>query len=102
MIPCKCVDDTNRPEDFPISKWVKKDNEYHITHVFYHPEQQIQGVEIAEIDMKDCYPYVSFKIDRFSITMEDLEKLLELIKDCNDLNGIEIDVDKLIETLELC
>lgn len=102
MIKTKCINDRHRPNDFPISKWLKKDNEYHITHVYYHPEQQIQGVEIAEINMKDCYPYVSFKIDRFAIAMEDLEKLLELIKDCNDLNGVDIDVDKLIETLELC
>ena len=102
MIKTKCINDGNRPEDFPASKWLKKDNEYHITHVYYHPEQQIQGIEVAEINMRDCAPYVSFKIDRFAIALEDLEKLLELIKDCNDLSDIDIDVNKLIEELELC
>ncbi len=85
------------PVEFPISKWIKKDNEYHITHVYYHVEQGISGVELAEINLNDCYPFVSFKMDRFAISMEDLEKLLELIKDCNDLSDIDIDVDKLIE-----
>lgn len=45
--------------------------------------------------------FISFSRKKLK-NMEDLEKLLELIKDCNDLNGVEIDVDKLIETLELC
>lgn len=97
MVKCKCVNDSNMPVEFPISKWVKKDNEYHITHVYYHVEQGISGVELSEINLNDCYPFVSFKMDRFAISMEDLEKLLELIKDCNDLSDIEIDVDKLIE-----
>lgn len=100
MIKTKCINNSNRPNDFPISKWLKKDKEYHITHVYYHPEQQIQGVEISEINMKDCYPYVSFKINRFAIAIEDLEKLLELIKDCNNLSDIDIDINKLTE--ELC
>jgi len=102
MINCKCINDSNRPEDFSINKWVKKDNEYHITHVYYHVEQGISGVELAEVDLKDCEPYISFKMDRFAIAMEDLEKLLELIKDCNNLSDVDIDVNKLIEELELC
>jgi len=101
MIKCKCINDSNRPEDFPANKWVKKDNEYHITHVYYHVEQGISGVELAEVDLKDCKPYISFRMDRFAIAMEDLEKLLELIKDCNNLSDIDIDVNKLIEELEL-
>lgn len=102
MIKTKCINDSNRPEDFPANKWLKKDNEYHITHVYYHISQGISGCELAEINMNDTKPYASFKIDRFAFSVDDLEKLLELIKDCNDLSDVDIDVNKLIEELELC
>ena len=101
MIKCICVDDTNRPEDFPLKKWIKKDNVYHITHVYYHINQGVQGVELSEIDLSNCEPYQSFKLKRFAIPLEELTSLLELIKSCNKLNDVDINIDKLIEEFEL-
>ena len=75
-----CLDDTNRPKEIKPSLWVKKDNFYTITHIYYHPKQQIQGVELAEVELDDsCYPYVSFALKRFGILAEDLERGNRLI-----------------------
>jgi hypothetical protein len=95
-----CLDDTNRAKEIPVNKWVKKDEFYTITHIYYHPKQQIQGVELAEVELDDsCYPYVSFALKRFGILAEDLEKFKALLKDCTDLN--DIDISSLIEESNL-
>lgn len=99
-IRCFCIDDTNRPKEIPASKWVEKDKQYHITHVFKHLSQKgIQGVELAEVDISDCEPYNCFRLTRFAILLEDLEKLIQLMKDCTELS--DIDISALLENLEL-
>lgn len=95
-----CLNDKNRPKEVSANRWVKKDNLYTITHIYYHPEQKIQGVELAEVELDDsCLPYVSFALNRFGILAEDLEKFKALVKDCTELNDITI--DNLIEELNL-
>lgn len=95
-----CLDDSNRPKEIPLEKWIKKDSQYHITHIYYHPQQKIQGVELAEIDLDEsCLPYSSFALRRFGISKEDLEKFFQMLKDCTDLN--DIDVSKLVEEINL-
>ena len=99
-IRCFCIDDANRPKEIPASKWVKKGEKYHIVHVFKHLSQKgIQGVELAEIDISDCEPYNCFRLTRFAILLEDLEKLMQLMKDCTELS--DIDISALLENLEL-
>jgi hypothetical protein len=99
-VRCKCIDDSKRPKEIKPSLWIKKDQEYHITHIYWHPQQSIQGFEIAEIFLDDsCYPYVSFALKRFGILAEDLEKFKALLKDCSDLN--DIDISNLIEEVNL-
>ena len=95
-----CLDDTKRPTSIPVSKWIKKDNQYTINHIYYHKKQGISGVELTEIELDDsCYPYVSFALKRFGILAEDLEKFKALLKDCTDLN--DIDISNLIEEVNL-
>ena len=95
-----CINDKDRPKEIPQNKWVKKDSEYAITHIYYHPQQKLQGVELAEIDLdSSCFPYVSFSLARFAIPQEELEKFIALLKDCNDLN--DVDISSLIEELNL-
>jgi hypothetical protein len=95
-----CLDDTNKPKEIKPSLWVKKDNFYTINHIYYHPQQKISGVELTEIELDDsCYPYVSFALKRFGILAEDLEKFKALLKDCSDLN--DIDISNLIEEVNL-
>ena len=98
-VKCTCIDDTFRPNEINIARWVKKGKQYHINHVFYHPQQGVQGVELVEFDISDCFPYVSYRLTRFGFDKENLLKLLQMIKDCSSLNDIE--VQHLIKDLEL-
>jgi len=99
-VRCICINDSNKPVEIPPKKWIKKDQEYHITHIYWHPQQSIQGVELAEIGLTDeCFPYQSFALNRFACLKEDLEKFMQMLKDCTELNDIEI--GNLIEELSL-
>lgn len=101
-IPCICIDDKNRPEVIPISKWVKDGDEYHITHVYFHKIQEggIQGVTLYEKPLgEECYPYETFRITRFAFTKEGIESLIELMKLCSELD--DVDIKELTEQLEL-
>ena len=90
-VKCICINDSNRPTEIKPSLWIKKDKEYHITHIYWHYQQKIQGVELSEIFLDDsCYPYQSFALNRFGIYKEDMEKFFEMVKNCTDLNDIEI------------
>ena len=95
-----CIDDKNKPPEIKQSLWIKKDSEYTITHIYYHPQQKLQGCELAEIELTDdCFPYVSFSLARFAIPQDQLELFIALLKDCNDLN--DVDISSLIEELNL-
>jgi hypothetical protein len=101
-IPCICIDDKNRPEVIPISKWVKEGDEYNITHVYLHKFQDggIQGVSLYEKPLDEsCAPYETFRLTRFAFTEEGISMLVELITNCTELN--DFDVRKLLEESEL-
>lgn len=98
MIPCLCIDDTNRPETIPDSKWIKKGDKYHITHLYFHPLQNTQAVELYEKPLgHQSLPYVSYKLSRFAFDKKHIPALLELAKECSMLN--DIDINKLWEEL---
>jgi len=102
MVKCICINDENKPSVIPKSKWIVKDKEYTITHVYFHKNQEsgIQGVSLYEIFLDEsCSPYETFKLSRFAININDLNKLIELIKNCTELN--DLDITKLIEESEL-
>ena len=91
-----CLNDSNRPKEIKPSLWIKKDQEYHITHIFYHVSQGLQGVELYEVQLDEsCTPYESFALNRFGIPQEELEKFMEMLKNCTNLN--DIDIKNLIE-----
>lgn len=90
-VKCICLDDSNRPNDIPQSKWIKQGEEYHITHIFNMVTQgSVIGCEIAETDISMYAPYNCFRITRFGFQEEDIEKLLELMSHCSELNDIDI------------
>src|SRR6478672_5968841 len=96
MINCICIDDTKRPIEIAPDKWIKQDDEYKITHVYFHPNQGIQGVTLYEKPLDEsCKPYETFKLSRFAIHAEDLEAFIELCKACTELD--EVDIKHLIE-----
>lgn len=100
MIKCICIDDANKPVEISSSNWIKKEETYHITHIYYHPNQGIQGCSLYEKPLgEDCYPYESFKLSRFGISIDDLEKFIEFMKLCTELN--DVDIKTLIEESQL-
>lgn len=98
-IKCLCIDDAQKPIQIPNSKWVVKGKEYHVTHVYKQMQQPgVQGVELAEIDISNYFPYNCYRLSRFAFKKEDLPKLFEMIQNCSELN--DIDITNLIESLE--
>ena len=80
-----------KSQEIKPSLWIKKDQEYYITHIYYHHQQKIQGVELAEIFLDDsCFPYVSFDSNRFRVPQEELEKLFKMLQDCTELDNVDI------------
>lgn len=100
MIPAVCVDATNRPEEIPMGKWIQQGFTYHITHIYYHPLQGIQGCVLHEVKLShELYGYDSFRLNRFRFTQENLAKLVQMMIDCSELN--EFDVHKLLRQCEV-
>ncbi len=100
MIECICIDSDNRPEEVPLSHWIQKDFKYHITHVYFHHGQEIQGVTLHEVRLtKECYPYASYRLSRFAMTRDSLMRLIQMIKDCTELN--DFDISELIKESDL-
>lgn len=102
MIETICINDSNKPDEFPSSKWVKQNNLYTITHVWFHPRQNCLSVSVREINLDGMEPYNAFRIERFAIFQKDIEKLIELMKACGEMNEIDIDhqISKLFEPKE--
>ena len=101
MIKTLCINAEGKPKEIPQSKWLEKDKEYHIIKITVHKNQDnIQGCELAEISLDEsCAPYEYYKLDRFAISKDDLEALIELMKLSSELNNVEI--GELIKESEL-
>ena len=70
-----CLDDSNRPDGIPTSKWVKKGNPYTVIEVSKLIMQGgMLGFKLQEINLDDCIPYQYFAASRFGIPAEDLTK----------------------------
>ena len=99
MIPCLCRDDKNKPLSIPSSKWVVEGKEYTVTYVYAMDLQNgILGVVLKEIDLESTAQqtgYMCFKMDRFLFKEEDIQKLLELMKDCHEIG--KMDFNELLE-----
>lgn len=97
-----CIDDSNRPNEIPISKWPKKEKWYHITYIYVMVMQGgIQGCELSEFDISDNAPYNCYRLSRFAIHEDDIELLFALIKACDEMNALsDLDIQKYVDTLE--
>jgi len=84
-----CINDTNRPDGIPTSKWITKDKEYTVIEVSKMRIQgNLLGYKLAEIDLDSCFPYQYFAANRFGIIVgsyvEDFwveEKLEKIMKE---------------------
>ncbi len=72
-----CINDKARPNEVPTSRWVKKDKEYTIFKIMLMKQQGgIAGVKLEELNNDDLFPYTYFRLDRFAITKEELERMI--------------------------
>lgn len=87
MIKCICINDKNRPSKVPPHKWVKEGEEYTVIFTLVVLPQKTLAVQINEIDLDEsCKPYSFFLANRFAFRTEDLERLIEFIKECTQVN----------------
>jgi hypothetical protein len=99
MIPVVCINDKDKPKEVHADEWIEKGEVYHIVHVYFHPAQSVQGVELKEVKLTErSYPYTSFNLKRFAIPINQVHEFGMLVKQCSELN--DVDISELIEHLE--
>jgi hypothetical protein len=97
MIPCICIDDQDRPSDFPLSKWPVEGETYHIVAATVVLPQGILGFRVNEIKMDtSCYPYKYFSSHRFAIDTDFKKQLFEMVMGLDE--NEDIDIDSIIQT----
>ena len=66
MDKIECINDSNKPADFPSGLWIKKGNIYTIDRI---DKMNMQGgklgVMLKEIDTSGNFPYTHFDLSRF-------------------------------------
>jgi len=68
MFEVVCIDDSQRPNDIPTSKWIIKGNDYTVTKVSrMNVQGGILGYQLAEVSLKGCAPYLFYAASRFKI-----------------------------------
>ena len=98
-IRCFCIDAKNKPKEIPENKWVKEGNEYHVYFIITVLPQKQLGFILEEIELDEsCTPYEFFLSHRFMFNPEDLDRLMQLIKDCTDT---KFSVDEVIKQTQL-
>jgi len=86
MIKCLCINDNNKPIQIPNEKWLKKGKEYTLLFSMTVLPQKQLAFQVNEIDLDDsCSPYTWFLANRFAFREEDLQRLVEFIKECNKI-----------------
>jgi hypothetical protein len=74
----ECIDDTNKPADFPSNLWVKKGNVYTPDRIDkMNMQGGTLGVVLKEIDTSRNFPYTHFDLRRFRPTQELPTEVLE-------------------------
>jgi len=83
MKNCICINDKDFPNQLPLSKRPKLNEEYTIVRMDkLNGDGGKYGVQLAEIDLSACAPYLYFSANRFaplvpdSVLEEELEDIL--------------------------
>jgi len=84
-----CINDSNRPDGIPTSKWVKKGEIYTVIVVGRLMLQNgCMGFKLKQINIDDCFPYQFFSAERFRMLTvnplwaeEILSKIVEEVKE---------------------
>jgi hypothetical protein len=73
-----CIDDSNRPDGIPLSKWIKKSQIYTVIKIAkLNIQGGILGFKLAEVNIDDCFPYQYFAANRFGIPTDSKESWAE-------------------------
>ena len=86
MKNCICTNDKDFPSELPLSKRPKLNKEYTIVRMDkLNGDGGKYGVQLAEIDLSACAPYLYFSANRFAplndnkdLEVEKTEELFEL------------------------
>jgi hypothetical protein len=63
--------------------------------------QKTLAVQLEEIDLDEsCMPYEFFLANRFAFTQEELEKLIDFIQECTQINMSIKELMKQTQTIE--
>lgn len=63
-----CINDKDKPDGIPTSRWVKKHEIYTVVKiVFPHVQPGTMGFKLEELNIDDCFPYQYFNANRFAI-----------------------------------
>ena len=101
MVKCICINDKNRPSKIPQNKWLKEGEEYTIIFTLMVLPQKTLAVQLEEIDLDEsCMPYEFFLANRFAFTKEELEKLIDFIQECTQVNMSIKELMKQTQTIE--
>jgi hypothetical protein len=99
MVECICIDDSNKPNQIPDNKWVKKGQKYNIIYTVIVLPQRELGVVLSEIELTDNeMPYEYFLAKRFAVTQDNIAKLFQLIQDCADT---DFSMEELLEQTKI-
>lgn len=60
------INDKDRPNEIPLSKWIKAGKTYTVIRIAKMAIQGGYGVQLEEIDLSDCRPYDFFGAHRFA------------------------------------
>ena len=99
-VKCICIDDKGKPAVIPSHLWIKEGETYHMTCIYWHPKQGVQGCDLLEIALDDsCAPYETYQLRRFAINKDDLNDFFELVKLSTELD--DVDLEQLLEQSKL-
>lgn len=73
-----CINDQNRPNEIPTSRWISLGESYTIRKLVLMKQQHgIAGIKLNEINNDDLFPYTYFRLDRFAISSDQIKELVE-------------------------
>lgn len=76
-----CINDRDRPEVIPTSKWIKVGQTYTVIRIVKMAIQGGYGVQLKEIDLSDCQPYQFFAAYRFApLPDSTLKEAMEILE----------------------
>ena len=76
-----CINDANRPADFPTSLWIKRSKTYTVSAFDkIHQMGGELGIQVEEIDLSGNFPYQYFLFSRF-VFKDDVEDLIKELEE---------------------